>query len=546
MKLNLDDKETNEENDGVNPMIRRKNITTMLVFCALASLTSSAAYVRGGLLWRCDFTPEETVKYRVSGYRPDKDGYGITYFPSEGKNGDGAFRFKTLSAKYSAGVNVNPDVAISGLVQIEADVKGVDIGESPQHFLGPKVLFAFTPKPGAKTVHPQLPIERGSFDWKTWIKVQNIPETAQDFSFFLGLQNTPGEFWIDSVRVYRAKEIPDEAVVPPVNEAAKRIPRGRYAKTPRRGGRRGAMIGRDMTEESIANFADVWGANLVRLPICYLGEHETMDGWFAALEKKLDYCKGVMDICHRHGVKVIVDLHQGPKCKMTKHGSNVLWPDYDATDLCRAWKMIATRFRNHPATYAYDILNEPSVGPETWKRVCLEVMADVRKIDKKTPFMMESVKHWYEGENVIYSPHFYSPHTLTHFGVMGSSNVRWSYPGYIDGVYWDKEQMRVALKDYIDFQEAHPGAKMCVGEFSCILWAKGADKYIRDAIEIFEEYGWDWCYHAYREWPAWSVEYTHAGDYEIGKWVKATADTDRKKELLNGLSRNRRKGMRKK
>ena len=77
-------------------------------------------------------------------------------------------------------------------------------------------------------------------------------------------------------------------------------------------------------------------------------------------------------------------------------------------------------------------------------------------------------------------------------------------------------------------------------------WQYGPDKYIRDAIEIFEEYGWDWCYHAYREWPAWSVEYTHAGDYEIGKWVKATADTDRKKELLKGLSRNRRKGMRKK
>ena len=98
--------------------------------------------------------------------------------------------------------------------------------------------------------------------------------------------------------------------------------------------------------------------------------------------------------------------------------------------------------------------------------------------------------------------------------------------------------MRVDLKPWIEFQIAHPGTRILVGEFSCILWSKGADKYIRDAIEIFEEYGWDWCYHAYREWQAWDVEYTHVGDYEHRKWVKATEDTNRKKELLKGLSHN--------
>lgn len=121
----------------------------------------------------------------------------------------------------------------------------------------------------------------------------------------------------------------------------------------------------------------------------------------------------------------------------------------------------------------------------------------------------------------------------------GARTVRWSYPGYINGVYWDKEQMRVALKGYIDFQRAHPGVRLLVGEFSCILWAKGADRYIRDAIEIFEEYGWDWCYHAYREWPPWDVEYDHDADYTLQKFTKATRDTERKQELVKGLSYNR-------
>jgi hypothetical protein len=45
-----------------------------------------------------------------------------------------------------------------------------------------------------------------------------------------------------------------------------------------------------------------------------------------------------------------------------------------------------------------------------------------------------------------------------------------------------------------------------VGEFSTIRWAPGAEDYLRDAIEIFEKHGWDWSYHAYREWHGWNLE----------------------------------------
>ena len=31
--------------------------------------------------------------------------------------------------------------------------------------------------------------------------------------------------------------------------------------------------------------------------------------------------------------------------------------------------------------------------------------------------------------------------------------------------------------------------------------------WLRDAISIFEQNGWDWSYHAFREWQGWSVEY---------------------------------------
>jgi hypothetical protein len=43
----------------------------------------------------------------------------------------------------------------------------------------------------------------------------------------------------------------------------------------------------------------------------------------------------------------------------------------------------------------------------------------------------------------------------------------------------------------IDFQRKH-GAKILLGEFGCISWAPGAAQYLKDCVELFEEYGWDW------------------------------------------------------
>ncbi len=62
-------------------------------------------------------------------------------------------------------------------------------------------------------------------------------------------------------------------------------------------------------------------------------------------------------------------------------------------------------------------------------------------------------------------------------------------------------------------------------------WAPGAGEYLRDCIDIFEEYGWDWCYHAFREWEGWSVE------REGLNWrgLLPSADNQRKQALLKGF-----------
>lgn len=111
-------------------------------------------------------------------------------------------------------------------------------------------------------------------------------------------------------------------------------------------------------------------------------------------------------------------------------------------------------------------------------------------------------------DNIIYKVHMYAPHSFTHQRLAGEGPVV-TYPGRIDGEMWDRERIRRELKPVIEFQKRH-NCKIYVGEFSAIAWAPGAEKYLNDCIEVFEELGWDWSYHAFREWNGWSLE--HEGD----------------------------------
>ena len=509
---------------------------------AVAAVAAEAAYVRGELVWRFDFTPEEMAKQGLANRRFDADGTGCAYLPDGGPSGKGAMAFKTVGLDKSVMVYIKTDITMPELVQVEADVRGVDLERGERSNFSSKAVFQCRSAKTGKLTHAALAQEDGTFDWKTWVGVRDFADAGARRCVVIGSEKSAGEFRVSSLRIYRAKEVPDAEVKAPENKAAAAIPCGPFA-----GGRhnpkalRGVMSGADMGEASLKNLAG-WGANLVRLQLAVDGGRRmARDEYLAALEKRLDEYVAIADRCHRNGIRVVLDLHTPPPggVKATKNASNLLEKGYDTTALRKAWRIIMARFQGHPAVIAYDIMNEPCCAPEEWRRIFRETVEDLRQVDAKTPVVTQFVDtYWPKEMNVIYSPHFYSPHQLTHSNVGSYSGIRWSYPGYINGVYWDKEQMRVDLKPWIDFQRAHPGTRILVGEFSCILWSKGADKYIRDAIEIFEEYGWDWCYHAYREWQAWDVEYTHVGDYVPKKWVKATTDTDRKKELLKGLSYN--------
>jgi hypothetical protein len=111
------------------------------------------------------------------------------------------------------------------------------------------------------------------------------------------------------------------------------------------------------------------------------------------------------------------------------------------------------------------------------------------------------------------------------------------YPGRIAGELWNKERLREEMLPALEFQKAF-NVQVYVGEFSVARWAPGDSGYcyLRDLIELFEEYGWDWSYHAFREWDGWSVE--HGSDRNDHSPTKMP--TKRMELLLSWLAKNQR------
>ena len=108
----------------------------------------------------------------------------------------------------------------------------------------------------------------------------------------------------------------------------------------------------------------------------------------------------------------------------------------------------------------------------------------------------------------------------------------------LTGETWNKDWLRKAVQPIRDFQLRHR-CRIYVGEFSAAAWAPGAENYLRDAISLFEEYGWDWTYHAFRESPIWDVDMVPSAGVakpSSKDMVPASGDTPRKKALLDGFA----------
>ena len=309
---------------------------------------------------------------------------------------------------------------------------------------------------------------------------------------------------------------------------------------------RGTMLpARATTERDIADLA-AWGATMARFQIMRNwfkdNDCQDLDEYARWIDSRLDNLADVLRWAEAKGMKICVDLHSPPGGKRSgDRAMNMFFEEKYADAFVETWKRIATRFKGHPALYGYDLVNEPHQKEPAlinyWE-VQRRAAEAVRAIDPDTPVIIESNLAAAPSafrylsplamDNVIYQIHVYKPHDYTHQGVRGNP-VGAVWPDPAKGR--DRDFLRRMLEPVRAFQERHH-ARIYVGEFSAASYAPGAENYLRDCIALFEEYGWDWTYHAFREADVWNVEKERNAS---GKYVPS-ADTPRKRALLEGFS----------
>ncbi|MFA5203788.1 MAG: cellulase family glycosylhydrolase [Lentisphaeria bacterium] len=464
----------------------------------------------------------------------------------EGLAGSWALKVDVPPGRTNADARIVHDLAVGGLKRgailcVEAMMRGRDIVRTaaPPYF-GPKLMLHLTTRSGYEYYGEQRKA-CGTYDWRKFTACLRVPDDIQKLELHVGLQNATGTLWVDEVNI---------TLLPPLPEPAVAAASPSFHPTTRF---RGVMSGRAMAE---TDFADLkgWGVNLIRYQMNgKVKDLDTPEKYQAWLERQMAALDQSLVLAKKYGMKVVIDLHKGPGMRISEVGSNLLsWDKKDQDTLVETWRRLAARYRGNSAVWGYDILNEPrendyvyeAGGALDWNRLALRLARAIRDLDPDTPIVVEPAMIAHPDglsmlvplpvTNVIYSIHVYNPSAFTHQGVKRNKETGLlAYPGMIDGEQWNRERLRKALAPAVEFQRKY-GVPIYVGEFSAIRWAPGAERWLEDAISLFEEYGWDWTYHAFREWDGWSVE--HEGDY--GQPARLVATTPRRDLLLHYFQKN--------
>lgn len=430
-------------------------------------------------------------------------------------------------------------------IALSASIKGENLLTDGN--TGMVIQLVATPVSGAVKYY-RIPIKTGTFTWEQIGKIFKLDDNIQSLSLNIGIYNATGKFWIDNLHIQVVAEPMPAARTTPV--VIDKTHTGMYR------GMNVASTSDDpaniISKNSLDELSYDWKANTIRVMVG--GEKYYPDGllqsdYDAVLQSELIRIDELVSWCTANGLKINLGLAGLSDGLFTSQTAQ--------TRLTNAWKLIAERYKNTATVWAYDLANEPVVSKQypydytypldntimMWPTLAESLVNAIRVIDPVKSIIIESLNYGVALDdikpidasvpNIIYSVHLYQPGKLT--GQFGPETPVITYPGTIDGVYYDKAKLKEILAPLKEYQDKYR-VPIYIGEFSCIRWApnNSAYNYIRDCIEIFEEYNWDYDYYSFRTWNGWSVEHS-AGYYDN---VFPTTKTNRELLFRNYFQQN--------
>ena len=328
---------------------------------------------------------------------------------------------------------------------------------------------------------------------------------------------------------------------------------------------RGISTSADLLTADLFRLLAETDANTIRVGINVdsgLDYQPTASNPLAPYSRNLATLDSALPLAEDRNIKIILAAGETFDRKSERFWQKTHSAETARTHLILFWEAVAKRYKGNPVIVGFDILNEPNYPAENrdvWLRDLLpRTVKAIREVDKSIwiiaqpgpwglpsgfaymPLLMDS--------NVIYSFHHYAPHSYTHQGLSNypkpaiypGQNSMW---GDVPLVEWEKTTLRKSMQPAIDFARQH-NVRILVGEFGSIRWASGSHKWLSDSIEIFEEHGWDWCFHSIGGWNGWSPTYKSEGSLRDPSIKLSAADGGdrglRWQVLTRGWSLNRR------
>lgn len=273
------------------------------------------------------------------------------------------------------------------------------------------------------------------------------------------------------------------------------------------------------------------GANFIRYAFYTPEENNlTISQWYEWLDRQMETFNQTYSRVLDLDIRFNLSLHSTPLGRPTTwfgHGpkpryvrklrgmySRVLYDKECQDALIQGWRKLAARYSGAENVVMYDLMNEPLGAFKRWRKLAQRLVHEIRQIDAHTTLSISTprgsvsritkFKKPLEGSGLIYTAHFYEPGEITHHGVPARPRGE-PYPGR-----FRKRDLRRHLLTLDKWSKQH-NRKIYIGEVGATrFYPNNQYAYLKDALDLIQEFGWDCTIHALRECSAFDPDSPNA------------------------------------